>query len=88
MKKLFLLCSALLSFLLSADSVTFLSKPMSVGKALLAEKRLFVFPHSGYGGFFSGIETSGAAGLQFIGRKERTFRICMALPAVGKYCLL
>ena len=37
MKKLFLLCSALLSFLLSADSVTFLSKPMSVGKALLAE---------------------------------------------------
>ena len=43
MKKLFLLCSALLSFLLSADSVTFLSKPMSAGKALLAENGYSIF---------------------------------------------
>ena len=37
MKKWFLLCSALLSFSLFADSVNFLSKPMSAGKASLAE---------------------------------------------------
>ena len=37
MKKLFLLCSVLLFFLLSADQVDFLSKPMSAGKASLAE---------------------------------------------------
>ena len=37
MKKLFLLFSALLSFSLFADSVNFYSKPMSAGKALLAE---------------------------------------------------
>ena len=36
-KKWFLLCSALFSFALSADSVNFLSKPMSAGKALLTE---------------------------------------------------
>ena len=35
--KWFLLCSALLSFSLFADSVNFLSKPMSAGKASLAE---------------------------------------------------
>ena len=37
MKKWFLLCSALLAFSLFADSVNFLSKPMSAGKASLAE---------------------------------------------------
>ena len=37
MKKWFLLCSALLSFSLFADSVNFISKPMSAGKASLAE---------------------------------------------------
>ena len=37
MKKWFLLCSALLSFSLFADSVSFISKPMSAGKASLAE---------------------------------------------------
>ena len=37
MKKWFLLCSALLSSSLFADSVNFISKPMSVGKASLAE---------------------------------------------------
>ena len=37
MKKWFLLCSALFSFALSSDSVNFLSKPMSAGKALLTE---------------------------------------------------
>ena len=37
MKKWFLFCSALLSFSLFADSVNFLSKPMSAGKASLAE---------------------------------------------------
>ena len=37
MKKWFLLCSALLSFPLFADSVNFISKPMSAGKASLAE---------------------------------------------------
>ena len=37
MKKLFLLFSALLSFSLFADSVNFLSKPMSASKASLAE---------------------------------------------------
>ena len=37
MKKWFLLCSALLSFSLFADAVIFISKPMSAGKASLAE---------------------------------------------------
>ena len=37
MKKWFLLCSALLSFSLFADSVNFLSKPISAGKASLTE---------------------------------------------------
>ena len=37
MKKWFLLCSALLSFSLFADSVSFISKPMSADKASLAE---------------------------------------------------
>ncbi len=37
MKKWFLLCSALLSVSLFADSVNFISKPMSAGKASLAE---------------------------------------------------
>ena len=37
MKKWFLLCSVLLSFSLFADSVNFISKPMSAGKASLAE---------------------------------------------------
>ena len=37
MKKWFLLCSALLSFSLFADAVNFISKPMSAGKASLAE---------------------------------------------------
>ena len=38
MKKWFLLCSVLLSFSLFADSVNFISKPMSAGKASLADK--------------------------------------------------
>ncbi len=37
MKKCFLLFFVLFSFWLSADSVNFLSKPMSAGKASLAE---------------------------------------------------
>ena len=37
MKKWFLLCSALLSVSLFADAVNFISKPMSAGKASLAE---------------------------------------------------
>ena len=37
MKKWFLLCSVLLSFSLFADAVNFISKPMSAGKASLAE---------------------------------------------------
>ena len=37
MKKWFLLCSALLSVSLFADSVNFISKPMSAGKASRAE---------------------------------------------------
>ena len=37
MKKWFLLCSVLLSFSLFADAINFLSKPMSAGKASLAE---------------------------------------------------
>ena len=37
MKKRFLLCSALLSVSLFADTVNFISKPMSAGKASLAE---------------------------------------------------
>lgn len=42
MKKWFLLCSALLSFSLFADSVNFLSKPMKAGKASLAENAYFI----------------------------------------------
>ena len=42
-KKWFLLCSALLSFSLFADSVNFISKPMSAGKASLVENAYLIY---------------------------------------------